>query len=145
MHAWQRWMSCVTSSGCRPDSQIIGSLITLNTHLCNCMWKFLEAFIHDHFVKCWASAMISSTGSYSWQFFKLCTAYATCWILCMRCAHILFFMFSGPGQHCGYSDYLSASLGLWNLPPTPEVIESVELYLYSPCRPWMPWNVFFTF
>jgi len=75
-----------------------------------------------------------------------------CWILCMRCAHYIeFFMFCGPGQHSGYSDYLWASPVLWYLPPplsSAEVKESVELYLYTPCRPWMPfvrWNLFFTF
>jgi hypothetical protein len=39
------WLSCMTSSGCRLVSLIIGGLITLTVHLCNCIWKFSEAFI----------------------------------------------------------------------------------------------------
>jgi hypothetical protein len=65
MRAWPSWMSCVTSSGCRLDSWIIGGLITLKIHLCSCVWNLSEAFIHSHSVKRVASAMISSTGSYS--------------------------------------------------------------------------------
>ena len=86
-------MSCVTSSGCRLGSQIIGSLITLKIHLCNCILKFCEAFINDSFLN-----------------YVLHMPFVGCWILCIRCADILFFMFCGPGQHSGYSDYLSASL-----------------------------------
>jgi len=45
----------------------------------------------------------------------------------------------GPAHCCGiYHPPLSNT----------EVKESAELYLYTPCRPWMPvvkWNLFFTF
>jgi len=50
--------------------------------------------------------------------------------------HILFFMFCGLEQHCGYSNLLWASLGCGIYHPplfSAEVKESVELYLYSPC------------
>ena len=67
MHAWHSWMSWVTSSGCRLGTWIIGCWIHLKIHVCNCIWKFSVAFIRDHSVMCWASPMISSTGSYSWQ------------------------------------------------------------------------------
>jgi len=77
MHAWHSWMSCVTSRGCKLGFQTIGSLITLKIHVRSFIWKISEAFIHNHSVKCLASTMISWTGSYSWQFFKVCTAYAT--------------------------------------------------------------------
>ena len=63
-----------------------------------------------------------------------------CWILWMSCAqYILLLMFCGLGQHSGYSNLLWASLGcgIYHLPlSSAEVKENVELYLYSPCRPW---------
>jgi hypothetical protein len=77
-----------------------------------------------------------------------------CWIMCMRCAHyILSFVFCGPGQRSGYSNYLWAGpaqgCSIYRPPlSSVEGRESVELYLYPPCRPWMPvvgWNIFFTF
>jgi len=51
MHAWHSWMSCITSSGCRLGSQIVGGLITLTVCLSKCIWKLSEAFILRPFVK----------------------------------------------------------------------------------------------
>ena len=148
-------MSCVTSRVCNLGSRTIGGLITLKIHVCSFVWKFSEAFIHNHPVKCLASAMISWTGSYSRQFFKACTAYATCGLLDhvyeMCSVHLIYFMFCGLGQHSGYSDCLWAAQGCGIYHPplsSAEVKESVELYLYSPWRPWLPvvkWNLFSTF
>ena len=39
------WMSCITSCGGRLGCWIIGGLITLRVHICNCIWKFSEVFI----------------------------------------------------------------------------------------------------
>ena len=59
----------------------------------------------------------------------------------MRCAqYILLFMFCGPEQHSGYGDLLWASpgYGIYHPPlSSAEVKESIELSLYSPCRPCM--------
>ena len=144
-------MSCATLSGCRLGSRITGGLITLKIHLCNCIREFSEAYIHDDSVKCWASSMISSAGSYSWQFLEVLYVphmpLVGCW---RRVYYILFLMFCGPGRHSGYSNYLWASLGCGIYHPplsSTEIKESVELYLFSPCRPWIPvvgWNIFFT-
>jgi len=93
--------------------------------------------------------MISSTGSYSWQFFYVCTACATCGLLDLvyeMCSVDLIFYVCRPGWHSGYSQ---PSWGIYHPPlSSAEVKESVELYLYSFRRPSMPvigWNLFFTF
>ena len=69
------------------------------------------------------------------------------WILCMKCAEYMWLLvFCGPGQHSEYSDLLWASLGcgIYHLPlSSAEVKGNVELYLYSPCRPWTFYFFFF--
>jgi len=143
LYAWHTWMSCVTSSVCRLGTLIIGGFLTLTVHLCKCIWKFSEAVILRPSVKGLASPMISSPGSYAWQLFTVCTAYATCGLFDLVyeiCSVylILFFIFCGPGQHSGYSNLLWASPGCCIYHPplsSAEVQESVDLYLYSPCRP----------
>jgi hypothetical protein len=74
--AWHGWMSCITSSVCWLGFLIIGGFLTLTVYLCHCIWK-----CSDLSVKGFASPMISSTGSYSWQLFKVCIAYVTCGLM----------------------------------------------------------------
>jgi len=149
MQAWHSWMSCVTSGVCR---LIIGGLLTSTVYLCNCIWKLSEAFILWPFCEWFSQAYDFITRVIFMTAVMYCIWHMSCWILCMRCTqYILFFMFCGLEQHSGYGDLLYASLGCGIYHPplsSAEVKESIEVYPYSPCRPWMPvvgWNLFFTF
>jgi len=58
----------------------------------NVYGNFLTHSFYDLSVKGLASPMISSAGSYTWQSFKVCTAYATCGLLELVCEMCLLYI-----------------------------------------------------
>ena len=105
------WVPCITSSVGWLGSLITGCLLTLTIYLCNCMWKFSEAFILQLFCEGFVQPH-DFINRVIFMTVVLHMPLVCYWILCMRCAQcISLLMFCGPGQHSGYSDLLCASLG----------------------------------
>jgi len=91
-----------------------------------------QGHIHDSFFK--YVLHMPLVGCYVYE---ICSLYLLCFVGQDSVVGIA--ITYGPGQGCGiYHPPLSSV----------EVKESVEIYLYSPHRPWMPvveWNLFFSF
>jgi len=144
-------MSCVTSSVCR---LIIGGLLTLTVHLCNCIWKFSEAFTLWPFCEGFGQPHDFNIRAI---FMTVYSMYCMChlWVVGSCVWDVLsissFLYFVGRNSIVGIATCYGpaqAGCGIYHPPllSSAKVKESVELYFYSPCRPWMPvggWNSFY--